>query len=127
MGFNCGFTSNSLYVKDSDQRQAQVKNSPKLVIELECFDEDRNIYWYPSVINMGKRGIIYPEGIEDEYSWKYAKVVDIPKEDQDKYPVPGKDGEFYETRLGVDSASEYGKYEFLNACKDMGIVKDELL
>ena len=123
--FACGFMSDSRYEIDSINLIESLKSSPKLVIESQFKDKHRNIVWFPSVINMGTRGIIYPEGTEEEWCWKYAKVIDISKEDQEKYPVAGKDGEFYETRLGVDSATEYGKYEFLSACKDMGIVKDE--
>ena len=31
------------------------------------FDESRNIMWFPSVLNMGKLGVIYPEGTENEW------------------------------------------------------------
>ena len=42
------------------------------------------------------------------------------------YPIPGKDGEYYTERLDVEHAMEFGQYEFLSACKSMGIVKDGL-
>ena len=41
--------------------------------------------WFPSVINMGERGMIYPEGKQESWVWKYAKVVDIPEEERAKY------------------------------------------
>ena len=66
---------------------------------------------------MGKRGIIYPEGNIIDWSWKYAQVIKIPKNNLDKY-------EGYESMLDVENAVTYGRYQFLTACKDMGITRD---
>ena len=48
----------------------------------------------------------------------------VDEEEKMNYPVPGKDDEYYEERLDVDNAVEFGRYEFLKACQTMGIVKD---
>tara|TARA_R110002020_G_scaffold197232_1_gene398289 strand:- start:670 stop:933 length:264 start_codon:yes stop_codon:yes gene_type:complete len=58
--FHCGFMSDSRYQLDSLETIENMKNAPKLVREIKYEDKERNIYWYPSVINMGKLGIIYP-------------------------------------------------------------------
>ena len=89
-------------------------------------DETRNIHWYPSVVNMGKLGIIYPDGTVFDWKWKFASVVKVDEEESKNYPIPGKDGEFYTERLDVENAVEFGQYEFLSACKTMGIVNDGL-
>lgn len=115
--FKCGYTSNSKFTYGSDELLSSLEASPKLIIELQIADWERDIVWIPSVLNMGEKGIIFPEGTYDDWSWKYAKVVDIPEEDREKY-----NGE--EKRLDVESANIYGQREFLKACKDMGIVKD---
>ena len=121
MCFNCGFMSSTYYTKDGVH---EVEGTSKLVEELRWFDEEREIYWYPSVVNMGPKGIIFPEGDIKNWVWKYAEVVQIPKEEQDQYPIPGKDGEYYEEKLDVSNATEYGQYEFLEACKKMGITME---
>ena len=122
MCFNCGFMSNSNFTEENLE---QVENTTKLLNELKFFDGSREIYWYPSVVNMGPKGIIYPEGNVDEWVWKYAKVVDVPKEEQEQYPIPGKDGEFYTTKLDVENAETYGQYDFIDACKEMGITVEQ--
>ena len=94
-----------------------LKKSPKLVQALKFEDKHRNIVWFPSVINMGELGMIFPEGIPEEYVWKYAKVIDVPKEEQHEY-------DNYDKRLDVENAKEYSQYEFLEACKEMGITRD---
>jgi len=121
MCFNCGFMSSSYYTKDTVK---EAEGMVKLVDELKSFDEERQIWWYPSVLNMGPKGIIFPEGNSGNWVWKYAEVVEVPKEEQKQYPIPGKDGEFYTEKLDVENAKSYGQYEFLQACKDMGIAME---
>ena len=115
--FHCGFMSDSRYEISSLQLVENLKKSPKLVQALKVEDERRSIVWFPSVINMGELGMIFPEGTPEEYVWKYAKVIDVPKEEQHKY-------DNYDKRLDVENAKEYSQYEFLEACKEMGITKD---
>ena len=122
MCFNCGFMSNSIYTEDNLN---QIENSSRLVNDLKYFDEERKIYWYPSVVNMGQKGIIFPEGKPDSWCWKYAQVVQIEQEEQLDYPIPGEDGKYYTEKLDVENAKSYGQYEFLKACKDMGITVDQ--
>ena len=74
---------------------------------------------------MGKLGIIFPEGTKENWVWKYAKIVEIPKEEQKNYPVPNKEGKFYESRLDIEGAQIFKSTEFLDACKAMGIVDDK--
>ena len=62
-------------------------------------------------------GMIYPEGTKYDYVWKYAKLVDIPKEERVNY-------DNYSQRLDVENAETFSQFEFINACKAMGITKD---
>ena len=119
--FNCGFMSSSHYIEENLDK---VENTSKLVNELKFFDEEREIYWYPSVVNMGPKGIIFPEGNVESWVWKYAEVVEVPKKEQKDYPIPDKEGEFYTEKLDIDNATTYGQYEFLEACKKMGITME---
>ena len=115
--FHCGFMSDSRYEVDSLQLLDNLKKSPKLVQELKVEDKDRNIMWFPSVINMGELGMIFPEGTPEDYVWKYAKVIDIPEEERHKY-------DNYDRRLDVDGALTFSQNEFMKACDEMGITKE---
>ena len=95
-----------------------LKTSPQLVRDSQFEDKDRNIVWFPAVINMGTKGIIFPEGkSKTNYVWKYAKVVEIPEEERANYNN-------YDKRLDVENAQVYGKFEFFKACQHMGIIQD---
>ena len=115
--FNCGFMSDSRYEIDSIGLIENLKKSPKLVQDLQFKDLKRNIVWFPAVINMGEKGLIFPEGQPDNYVWKYAQGVDVPEEEREKYNN-------YDRRLDVENAESYGQNGFLEACKAMGITKD---
>ena len=80
-------------------------------------DKERDLVWFPSVINMGEKGIIFPEGTISMWHWYYAKVVEIPEEDRKKY-------EGHEKRLDVENAEKFGQFEFMDACQSMGVIKD---
>ena len=120
MCFNCGFMSSTYYTEENSNK---IENQPQLVSDLKFFDEEREIYWYPSIVNMGKKGVIFPEGNIKEWVWKYAEVVEVPEEEQKQYPILDKDGEFYTEKLDVENAETFGQYEFLDACKKMGITE----
>ena len=45
--------SDTRFEKDSLQTIENEKTTPKLVTELKFHDTERDIIWYPSVINMG--------------------------------------------------------------------------
>ena len=115
--FQCGMTSNSYMAIDSEKLEDMVKGNTQLMNEAKIIDEERDIIWFPSVINMGEKGIIYPDGKLTDWYWHYAKVVDIPEEDREKY-----DG--HERRLDVENSEKFGQFEFMEACKSMGIIKD---
>ncbi len=57
--------------------------------------------------------MIFPEGVKEEYVWKYAKVVEIPEEERANYNN-------YDKRLDVENAETFGQNEFFKACKAMG-------
>ena len=116
MCFNCGFMSHTNY---SEENMDDIKHSSRLIKDLATLDDERSIYWYPSVVNMGKLGIIYPEGTKNNWMWKFARVRELTEEEK-KDPKYGG----HEHTLDMDNADEYSQYEFLQACKDMGIIKN---
>ena len=115
--FSCGFMSDSRYKIGSVELTENLKNTPKLVQNSQFEDKERGIVWFPSVINMGELGMIYPESHLKSYKWKYAKVVDIPEEEQPKYDNHTK-------RLDVENALTFDKNQFIKACEAMGITRN---
>ena len=117
MCFQCGMTTNSHFALDSEHLEKSTENNTQLMNDLKVIDDDRGLVWFPSVVNMGEKGIIYPDGVLTDWYSYYAKVVDIPKDEQGDY-------EDHERRLAVESAEKFGQFEFTDACIAMGIIKD---
>ena len=117
--FNCGFTSNSSYTNESEALRLAQEKSTQLMKDVSMYDYDRKIHWFPSVLNMGKFGVIFPEGIKNNWIWKWAQVRKLTEEEQQDPQYEG-----HEHTLDIDNAKEYGQHEFMDACRDMGIVKD---
>ena len=116
--FNCGFMSDSRYEIGSLTLIENLKSSPKLVQDLQIEDKQRNIVWFPAVINMGEKGLIFPEGTTpQDYVWKYAQVVEVSEEEREKY-------DNYDRRLDIENAESFGQNGFLEACKTMGITQN---
>ena len=75
--------------------------------------------WFPSVLNMGKLGVIYPEGTENEWVYKLAQVRPLTELEKKDEKYKGHD-----QMLDVENAETFGQYEFLEACQKMGIIKE---
>jgi len=118
--FDCGYTSNSALKIGECSEETQ--NYTSLVKSLKVEDRERGLEWYPSVINMGSMGMIYPEGLSELWYYKVAKVKEIPESERVNYPKEDGSG-YYETFLDVDGAESFEKYDFLNACKALGITQ----
>ena len=105
----------------TEECKEQTQNYTSLVKDLKIEDNERGLEWYPSVINMGPMGMIYPEGTPNLWYYKVAKVKEIPESERVNYPK--EDGTFYETFLDVDGAESFKPQEFLEACRCIGITQ----
>jgi|TARA_B100001094_G_scaffold103013_1_gene99253 hypothetical protein len=116
--FDCGMTTNSNFAVDSLHLEEMVSNNTELMNDLKVIDDEKGLVWFPSVINMGEKGIIYPEGVPTDWYWNYASVVDVEEEDRDKYDGMDK-------RLDIENPQKFGQFEFMKACQAMGVIVNE--
>ena len=71
--------------------------------------------WIPSMMTL-PFGTLYPINVDGEMKWGFAEMVDIPEEEQEKYPVDGGEG-FYKQRYDTDNQKVYDI--FLDAMVEM--------
>jgi len=120
LDYKTGFTSNSTLKAESDTVKKAEANQPKLVTELSVLDSLRNIVWYPSVINIPLKGMVFPMGTKDNWTWEVMKVREVTEAEREKYPIPNKEGEFFKTILDVKGKKNYDKDNFMEALKEIG-------
>lgn len=121
----CGFQSMPSYVDDSETMKMLNKTSPKIVKSLLFYDDDLKRYWLPSILDVNRQGMVFPEGNQMEWKWAYAPYVPIPVFERINYPVQGKDGEYYEYRLGLDNIEYFEQNDFSSALKRLGVNYEE--
>jgi len=124
LDYKTGYTSNSLLEVNSSYVEQAEANQPKLVTDLRVLDELRKLVWYPSVINIPMKGMIFPMGTTDEWEWEVMKVREVTEDEKEKYPNPNQEGEFFKTILDVKGKINFAKDKFIDALKEIGGVVD---
>jgi len=120
-----GYASNTSYKANSEMIINVEKGAPKIVNDLKFVDEDRNIVWYPAVLQIPGEGMIFPDGTDKEnWGWSVAKEIELTEEEQKRFPVPGKEGEYYKSRLDMENIRTFTKDQFEMACETLGIIKN---
>jgi DNA-directed RNA polymerase subunit RPC12/RpoP len=119
----CGYTTNSLFVNGSDKIEKWEETTPMLIKQSKYIDPDTNLVWYPAVLNFPSIGMIFPDGASElDWMWRTARIVPIPEDEQKNHPIPGKDGEFYVSKLDMENSNFYERDQFKQACIDIGIL-----
>jgi hypothetical protein len=101
------------------------ETTPQLIIDLKWVDPQTNLVWYPMVLNFPSTGIIFPDGTSaKDWKWRAAIAVDVPKEDQKKYPIPTQPGQYYAKRVSMEQSVLFEQSEFNEACKYIGLIQE---
>ena len=120
-----GYTSNTTMTLDSETLKQTLELTADLIKDLR---QDHvppgggeKLAWFPTVITMPDKGMIFPEPIKDDWMWTVVKAIDIPKEEQDKYPDPRNPGTFYTKRMDMEGKKRFMKLEFMDAAEELGM------
>tara|TARA_B100000287_G_scaffold366735_1_gene362124 strand:- start:67 stop:675 length:609 start_codon:yes stop_codon:yes gene_type:complete len=133
----CGFTTNTTMTEDSDALKQTLELTAELIKDLR--QDHQGLAWFPTAITMPEKGMIFPEPQtwgkretdtetgetkETEYQdwgWTVVKAVDIPEEEQSKYPDPRNPGTFYKKRMDMKGKKRFLKLEFMDAAEELGM------
>ena len=119
--WTCGFTTNDLLVNESDFEKENYELTAELIKDLK--QVHNNLAWYPKVINLQERGMVFPEWNKRSRDWYWAavKAVSVTEEEKEKYPDPMNPGEFYKFRMDMKNIKRFNKLEFMDAAEEIGI------
>jgi|TARA_Y100000389_G_C17463114_1_gene523306 hypothetical protein len=119
--YGCGFITNSLLKKDSKFFEEQIELLPNLYKELMGEDDEGKV-WMPSTINLPEKGMIFANGTSSEnWKWGAVKAIEVNEENKEKYPIPGKKGEFYKYRMDMETIQEFEEKDYIEALDYIGI------
>lgn len=123
--FNCGYTSNSKMVKDSEYVKQNFElnvNVPEFTKAACIIDTERNLVWYPGVLIFPGVGIVFPEPNNDDWGWTYASETPVLEDEKEKFKIQGTD-EYYKSKIDLDNALRFDKYDFYSAAIAIGAIK----
>jgi len=116
MCMESGFTTTDNMKIDSDIVEKYETQLTELMRKCKYEDEKRGLVWYPAFLQMQGIGMLYPTGTSrDDLKWEVCKVIAITGDEREKFPVPGKDGEYFTSRLDVENAEQYDGNKFDSA------------
>ena len=120
--YGCGFQTNSLMKENEEFYERQLEVLPELYKDLLHKDDDDHV-WMPTTINIPEKGMIFANGpSKEQWNWAAVKAVEVTKEEQEKYPIPGKQGEYYEWRMDMTTLREYPERDFIEALSYIGVL-----
>ena len=123
--YGCGFQTNSLMMKNERYFKEQLELLPNLYKELMGEDYEGKI-WMPSMVNLPKQGMVFANGKNgDDWKWAAVKAVPVKEEEKSKYPIPGKENEFYEFRMDMETLTEYEEHNYMDALEYIGVFENQ--
>ena len=122
--YGCGFQTNSLMKEGETFYEEQISILPELYKDLLYKDENENV-WMPTTVNVPTQGMIFANGpSKEDWGWAAVKAVKVTEEEKTKYPIPGKQGEFYEWRMDMTTLQMFPEREFMDALSYIGVLPE---
>ena len=122
--FSCGFTTNSLMKEGEQFLEEQKQILPEIYQALFYTDSEGKI-WMPSAVNIPTQGMVFANGTKAEYwKWSAVKAVPVAEEEKEKYPIKGKEGEYYEWRMAMDTIQHFEEHEYMEALSYIGVIPE---
>ena len=113
--YGCGFQSNTLMREGEQLTEEQMEILPELYKDLKHEDKNGQI-WFPSTINLPKQGMVFANGSSiDNWRWAAVKAVEVKEEEKEKYPIPNKEGKYYEYRMDMTTMKQFKERDYMDA------------
>jgi len=125
MSLSCGFYSNSLMKEGEDFYQQTIESLPELHKDLAWKDPNTDLIWLPNVINEQSKGMIFANGTSTrDWHWAAVRAIELTEEEQTKYPIPGKDGEFMKYRMDMKNLKQFIERDYIEALSYIGVLPE---
>ena len=103
LDLDTGYFTRKAFLEGSDECELFAETVPQLIQDTSKIEDGRE--WFLTTITL-PAGILFPDGTVNDYSWVVAPVVNIENDDKSKYPIPGEEGEVYNSRVGIEQAKK---------------------
>ena len=113
--------TNSLMKDGSEFEKQNFESTAELIKDLKQVHD--GFAWYPKVLNIQEKGMVFPEWNKRAKDWYWASVKAVPvtEEEKEKYPDPHNQGDFYKFKMDIKNIKHYDKMCFMDAAEEIGI------
>jgi hypothetical protein len=59
-----------------------------------------------------------------DWGWAAVKAVPVLEEEKEKYPMPGKEGQYYEWRMDMTTLQMFPERDFMEALSYIGAIPE---
>ena len=122
--YGCGFQTNSLMKEGETFYKEQINILPELYKDLVSKDENE-IMWMPSTVNLPQQGMIFANGpSKEDWGWASVKAVPVLEEEKTKYPILGKQDEYYEWRMDMTTLKMFPERDYMDALSYINVLPE---
>ena len=123
--WTCGFNTHTGMTDGSEFEKTAYESTAEIIKDLKQVHD--GLAWYPKVINLQEKGMVFPEWNKRLQDWYWAAVNAVPvtEEEKEKYPDPVNPGEFYKFRMDMKNIKRFDKLEFMDAVEVIGLFDEK--
>jgi hypothetical protein len=125
MSISCGFWTNSFMTEGHEFYMQQMETLPELYKDLAWTDSETGLVWLPNTINIEDKGMVFANGTNiSNWRWAAVKAIEIPEEDREKHPIPGKPGEFMKYKMDMKNMKTFEERDYMDALSYIGVLPE---
>lgn len=125
MSISCGFWTNSFMTEGHEFYMQQMETLPELYKDLAWTDSETGLIWLPNTINIEDKGMVFANGTNaSNWRWAAVKALEIPEEDRENHPIPGKPGEFMKYKMDMKNMQLFEERDYMEALSYIGILPE---
>ncbi len=100
---NCGYVTAPRFKMNGLGKFAN-DDFNNLTSDMQTWTQEADDFiWIPTIMTL-PFGMLYPFNDEKgNMTWGYSDMVEIPKEEQKKYPIEGQEDKYYQTRYDTEN------------------------
>jgi len=125
MSISCGFWTNSFMTEGHEFYIQQMETLPELYKDLAWKDPETGLIWLPNTINEQTKGMVFANGTNaSNWRWAAVRAIEIPEEDRENHPIPGKPGEFMKYKMDMKNMKTFEERDYMDALSYIGILPE---
>jgi hypothetical protein len=111
----CGYQTNSRMTDGAEHVLKYHSTLPNLMQDLK--KEINELVWYPSVVNLEKKGMVFPDGKSiDDWKWTAILAVEVPEEERNQFKGATH-------KMDMTTSQQFERMEFMEALDYIGFYK----